>query len=72
MSRRVRLKVMPLQRVASRFPVYCRRIVARASKDIPQEMRELAVKNIDQARAAYSQLMDAAQKAQAMMKALIP
>ena len=40
--------------------------------DIPQEMRELAVKNIDQARAAYSQLMDAAQKAQEMMKALIP
>jgi phasin len=39
---------------------------------IPQEMRELAVKNIDQARAAYSQLMEAARQAQEMMKALIP
>ena len=35
--------------------------------EIPQEMRELALQNIDQARAACSQLMDAAQKAPEMM-----
>ncbi len=40
--------------------------------EIPQEMRELAVKNIDQAHAACSQLMDAARKAQEMMKTMIP
>ena len=36
--------------------------------EIPQEMRELAVHNVDQARAAFVQLMDAARKAQDMMK----
>ena len=40
--------------------------------EIPQEMRELAVRNVDQARAAYSQLMDTARKAQDMMKTIIP
>src|SRR5271165_3859177 len=40
--------------------------------DVPQEVREIAVKNVDQARAAYSQFMDAARQAQEMMKALIP
>ena len=40
--------------------------------EIPQEMREFAVQSIDQARAAYSQLMDAARKAQDMMKTIIP
>ena len=39
---------------------------------IPQAMRELAAKNIDQARAAYNQLMDSAQKAQEAITALIP
>ncbi len=39
---------------------------------IPQAMREIAAKNIDQARAAYNQLMDSAQKAQEMMTAMIP
>ncbi len=40
--------------------------------EIPQEMREFAVQSIDQARAACSQLMDAAHKAQEMMKTIIP
>ncbi|MGO9547644.1 MAG: phasin family protein [Rhodomicrobium sp.] len=39
---------------------------------IPQAMREIAEKNMDQARAGYSQLMDAARKVQEMMTALIP
>lgn len=37
--------------------------------EIPQQMRELAEKNIEQARAAYGQFMEAAMKAQAMMPA---
>ena len=37
--------------------------------EIPQQMRDLAEKNIEQARAAYAQFMDAALKAQAMMPA---
>ena len=37
-----------------------------------QAMREIAAKNIDQARAGYNQLMDSAQKAQEMMTALMP
>lgn len=41
-------------------------------QEIPPEIRELAVKNIDQAKAAYNQLMDAARKAQEMMKTLVP
>ncbi len=41
-------------------------------QDIPPEIRELAVKNIDQARVASNQLMDAARKAQDMMKTLVP
>ena len=40
--------------------------------EIPQEMREFAVQSIDQARAACSQLMDAAHKAQEMLKTIIP
>jgi phasin len=40
--------------------------------EIPQEIRELAVHNVDQARAAFVQLMDAARKAQEMMKTIIP
>ena len=40
--------------------------------EIPQEMRELAVRNVDQARAACAQLMDTARKAQGMMKTIIP
>jgi len=39
---------------------------------IPQAMREMAVKNIDQARAGYNQLLDSAQKAQEMMTTMIP
>ncbi len=35
-------------------------------------MRELAAKNIGHARAAYTQLMDAALKAQETMKTIIP
>jgi phasin len=40
--------------------------------EIPKEMREFAVQSIDQARAAYTQVMEAAFKAQDMMKAMIP
>jgi phasin len=40
--------------------------------EIPQEMRDLARQNIDQARVAYSQLLDASRKAQEMMQAIIP
>jgi phasin len=40
--------------------------------EIPQEMRDLAMQNIDQARVAYSQLLDASRKAQEMMQAIIP
>ena len=40
--------------------------------EIPQEMRELALQNIDQARAACGQLMDAARKAQEMIKTMVP
>jgi phasin len=40
--------------------------------EIPKEMREAAVQGIDQARAACTQVMDAARKAQDMMKSIIP
>ena len=40
--------------------------------EIPQKMRELAMHNLDQARAACVQLMDTARKAQDMMKTIIP
>lgn len=39
---------------------------------IPKEMRDVAVQSIDQARAACTQVMDAARKAQDMMKTMIP
>ncbi|MGO9173375.1 MAG: phasin family protein [Rhodomicrobium sp.] len=41
-------------------------------QEIPPEMRELAVKNIDHVREASSQLMEAARKAQETMKTLVP
>ncbi len=40
--------------------------------EIPQVMRELAAKNIDQARVAYNQFMNSARKTQEMMIAYIP
>ncbi|HZV20954.1 MAG TPA: phasin family protein [Hyphomicrobiales bacterium] len=40
--------------------------------EIPKEMRELAERNISQARAAYAQLMEATVKAQEMLKSLAP
>jgi phasin len=40
--------------------------------DIPQEIRDLALQNIGQARAAYNQLMAAANQVQETMKALVP
>ncbi len=40
--------------------------------EIPQAMRELAAKTIDQAHAAYDQFLDSARKAQEMMTANIP
>jgi phasin len=41
-------------------------------QEIPPEMRELAVKNIDHVREASSQLIETARKAQEMMKTLVP
>jgi hypothetical protein len=40
--------------------------------EIPQAMRDLAVKNIGKARTAYGQLMDSAREAQEMMFSAIP
>ena len=40
--------------------------------EIPQQMRDLAMQNIAQARAAYGQLMEAAQKSQEIMKTITP
>ncbi len=39
---------------------------------MPQSMRELAAMSIDQVRAAYTQLPEAARKAQEMVKAITP
>jgi len=47
-------------------------VTANKLLEIPQAIRELTAKNIDQARAAYTQLMDAARKAQETMKGIIP
>ena len=38
----------------------------------PPQMRELAEKNVEQARAAYSQFMEAARKAQDMLGNVVP
>ena len=40
--------------------------------EIPQEIRRLAMHNVDHARAACARLMDTARKAQDMMKTVIP
>ena len=40
--------------------------------EIPQEMRAFVSQNIDQARDACKQLMDAASKVQDMMKSMVP
>jgi phasin len=40
--------------------------------DVPPEIREFAAQNIAQAQAAYNQLLEAARKAQEMMKTLMP
>jgi phasin len=40
--------------------------------EIPKEMREFAVKSVDQARTACTQFMDAARQAQDMMKTMMP
>jgi len=40
--------------------------------EVPREMRELAMQNIKQARAAYNQLLEAAHKAREMMKTIVP
>jgi len=40
--------------------------------EIPQAMRDLIVKNIDEARSAYGQLLDAARKAQEAIRAFVP
>ena len=41
-------------------------------QDIPQEIRDLAVRNIGQAHAAYNQFMAAAHQAQEMMHTITP
>jgi phasin len=40
--------------------------------EIPKEMREFALRSVDQARTACTQVMEAARKAQDMMKTMIP
>jgi hypothetical protein len=40
--------------------------------EIPQQLRELAEKNVEQARAAYGQLMDAMAQATGMWMAAMP
>jgi phasin len=40
--------------------------------EIPQEMRAFVTQNIDQARDACKQVMDAASKVQDMMKSMVP
>lgn len=40
--------------------------------EFPAQMRELAEKNVEQARAAYGQFMEAARKAHDMMGAVVP
>jgi phasin len=40
--------------------------------DFPQEIRDLAIKNIGQAQTAYNQVLEAANKAQEMMKTIVP
>jgi len=47
-------------------------VTANNLPEIPQAMRELAAKNIDGARAAYGQLMDAARKTHETMKTMTP
>ena len=47
-------------------------MTANKLPEIPQAMRELTAKNIDQARVAYTQFMDAARRAQETMKGIIP
>ena len=47
--------------------------MARAPQfEFPAQMRELAERNVEQARAACDQFMDAARKAQDMMGAMVP
>jgi phasin len=40
--------------------------------EIPKEMREFAVRSVDQARTAWTQVLEATLKAQDMMKTMIP
>ncbi len=40
--------------------------------EVPKEAREFVVQNINQARDAFKQLMDAASKVQDMMKTMVP
>ncbi len=42
-------------------------MIDKPTLEIPQAVREMAEKNIDQARSAYSQFLQMAQKAQGMM-----
>jgi hypothetical protein len=47
-------------------------VTAMKLPEMPQAMRELAVKNLDQAQAVCTQLFDGARKAQEAIKAALP
>ena len=59
-------------KLAADSPTASKPLVIEKNTDIAQPMRELALKSIDQARAAYTQLLDASRRAQDMMKSLTP
>ena len=47
-------------------------MTAKTLPEMPQAMRELAAKNLDQAQAVCTQLLDGTRKAQETMKTMIP
>ncbi len=47
-------------------------MIAKTLPEMPQAVRELAARNLDQAQAVCTQLMDAARKAQETIKTMIP
>ncbi len=49
-----------------------RELAKNKQAETPQDMGEFAVRSMDQARAAFSRLMDAARQTQEMMKTLLP
>ncbi len=59
-------------KLAAGRPMASKPLVIEKNADIAQSMREVALKNIDQARAAYMQLLDASRRAQDVTKYLAP